>query len=366
MTDLEQELTDHLRRRAAAVVPRPDLGAIEQGTASAGFLRTDDRPSRRPLIGAAIALAAAAVIVVALLAVRTPDEGSTAVTGPTVGTEDDGPTAATSGGMWPKMSAAEVREAQELADAGDRAYAWQVDPGLSDIMWDANLQEGTELVDRFMHEVLGWDRFVLLEGGVAETDAAGRSIGGLFVRCEPGVMNPLYPESPSEDQGACAPTIDDRHYEAVDIRLLQPAEQGDDGIWVVEEWAKVAPVAQTNPEVVEDEATERVEDFLRARIDGAGAEGYITRVVGADGQPLEEVPLLYAASTGAPYERYEIEVPTYPHWPDGATDLAVRLYADGGRTLVDQVISARRSDDGQLELWLLDGLTQEHSEPVPP
>ena len=45
MTDLEQQLTDHLRRRAAAATPRYDLEGIEQGT-------DDRRPSSTSMITA--------------------------------------------------------------------------------------------------------------------------------------------------------------------------------------------------------------------------------------------------------------------------------------------------------------------------
>ena len=45
---------------------------------------------------------------------------------------------ATSGGMWPQSTLEEVRAAQELADAGDPAYTWQVDPQLvEDDPWTA-------------------------------------------------------------------------------------------------------------------------------------------------------------------------------------------------------------------------------------
>ena len=41
-----------------------------------------------------------------------------------------GSAAGTSGGMWPQSTLEEVRAAQELADAGDPAYTWQVEPEL--------------------------------------------------------------------------------------------------------------------------------------------------------------------------------------------------------------------------------------------
>lgn len=47
MTGLEQQLTDHLRRRAAAATPRYDLEAIEQGTDLVSLVDLDDRRRRR-------------------------------------------------------------------------------------------------------------------------------------------------------------------------------------------------------------------------------------------------------------------------------------------------------------------------------
>ena len=77
-------------------------------------------------------------------------------------------------------------------------------------------------------------------------------------------------------------------------------------------WRLTAPFAQADPAVVEAQATERLEEFLAARIAGEGAEGHV-RV-----DPDIDVPLLYATTAGAPYERYEIERVDGPRWPDGA------------------------------------------------
>ena len=62
MTDLEQQLADHLRRRAAEVTPWYDLEAVEHCVASIAFLQPDERPSRRPLIAALVGTAAAALV----------------------------------------------------------------------------------------------------------------------------------------------------------------------------------------------------------------------------------------------------------------------------------------------------------------
>jgi hypothetical protein len=49
MTELEQQLTDHLHRRAAAATPRCDLEGIEQGSSLGSLVELDDRRPRRPV-----------------------------------------------------------------------------------------------------------------------------------------------------------------------------------------------------------------------------------------------------------------------------------------------------------------------------
>ena len=47
---------------------------------------------------------------------------------------------------------------------------------------------------------------------------------------------------------------------------------------------------------------------------------------------------MYSTSAGAPYERYEIERVDGPRWPDALMTFAIRLFADGGTTVVEQEI----------------------------
>ena len=102
MTDLEQQLTDHLRSRAAVITPRYDLEAVELGIDHVDFVHRGDRPSRRPLIGVLVGAAAAAALVgVAVVATR--DDPTTASTVPPT-TITDGPSNAGSGVMWPQSS----------------------------------------------------------------------------------------------------------------------------------------------------------------------------------------------------------------------------------------------------------------------
>jgi hypothetical protein len=112
---------------------------------------------------------------------------------------------------------------------------------------------------------------------------------------------------------------------------------------------------QADPAVVEAQAREALEEFLAARIAGKGAEGYV-QIIG----DAETVPLLYAATSGAPYERYEIERVEGPRWPYGDGTFRVRLFADADATVVEQEI---RWDQGG-QLWPDAHSTTENGQPV--
>ena len=218
-----------------------------------------------------------------------------------------------SGGMWPQSTLEEVHAAQERADAGDPDYTWQVDSQLfTDDTWTTKEPGKVEIVDRFLREVLGWEAYMLnVWEGMVRDGVYDASYDQRYVRCAPGRTNPLYPPGPEPEWGElCAPTLDDLRYESVSLDVAQLDRQGSDGIWVVNQWEMTAPFAQADPAALEAQATERLEEFLAARIAGEGAEGHVQ--VSAD----IDVPLLYATTSGAPYERYEIER-VGAHWPDG-------------------------------------------------
>jgi hypothetical protein len=270
---------------------------------------------------------------------------------------------------WPQTSLEEVREAQKLADAGDPLYTWQVDPELAA---DAEPWEA-EIFARFLRQELGWEEFrtgFSIQGYGSMGEGGGMYDGVLFIRCAPGRTNHLYPkaypEMPSEVRG-CAPTIDDFRYETVRFTVEQPARRGPSGIWVVTGWELLQSaepgstfehlypdfdqrqVEQTAPPS-DAEVTELLKAFLGARVDGEGAEKYLHRHE-AEGPPSpdEVVPILYATTGGAPYERYEIDRLQGPEWPSGWIDFRIRLFAEDG-TVVEQSFAVVRQEDGRLGL----------------
>ena len=251
--------------------------------------------------------------------------------------------ASVSGSMWPQSSLEEVEEAQELADAGDPDYTWQLDPEIA----TGNVQNA-EIVTRFLREELGWEEFIFNAHVGWET--ANTNLH--YVKCAPGGTNPVYPDD--EYAGKCAPTIDEFQYETVTIDLAQPIRSDGTGIWVVNRWRQAAPFAQADPVAVEARLTERLEKFLAARIAGQGAE---LRVLV---DPDLDVPLLYATTSGAPYERYEIERVDGPGWPDARMTFSVRLFADGDATVVEQEVDGSQTG----ELWLDGYSTVENGQPI--
>jgi hypothetical protein len=84
---------------------------------------------------------------------------------------------------------------------------------------------------------------------------------------------------------------------------------------------------------------ERLTDFLQARIAGEGAEEYL--YVSRDSWPSVP-PLLYATTSGAPYERAEFEPGSGIEWPYGLTAFVVRLFA--GDTVVEQLFFSGPGD----------------------
>ena len=358
MSDLEQQLRDFLAEDAsrAPLVPA---------------MPSDIRPKVRRRIVARATMTAAVIVSVVAGSVVAIERLAPSDSVPAERPTEPTPTPdLTSGEMWPQSSMKEAREAQELADAGDPDHTWQVDAGLAaesyDGTWDRLYDGQVELVDRFLREVLGWEAYIQNHyiGGADASLTDQR-----FLRCAPDRTNPLYPPQPdSENRGeSCAPTIDELTYESVSLDLVQPDRRGPGGIWVVSDW-RPTTFEQADPVVTEAQATERLEEFLAARIAGRGAEGYVDVY---DDWPVErDVPLLYATTTGAPYERSEFERVDGPDWPYGGDiTFSVRLFADGGATVVEQEIYSHW--DGGRSAGIEGGLamerptTSENGQPVP-
>jgi hypothetical protein len=260
--------------------------------------------------------------------------------------ENPSPGPTTFEGMWPQSSLEEVRKAQRLADAGDPRYKWQVDPELEGQVGQHHPAHG-RIFARFIEEKLRWEGFRWDE---AAAHPDGLDPGDVvYIRCGPGPTNPLYPTDP-EDPG-CAPTIDELRYETVKINVAQPDQQGPRGIWVVTGWQEIEPFEQVAPPS-DAEITATLGAFLQARIDGEGAEGFadIAEYPFTPQRVDREIPLLYATSTGAPYERTEFDLVDGPVWPDGSMQFRVRLFAENDQTVVEQVFSLERDETGRLRL----------------
>ena len=257
--------------------------------------------------------------------------------------------------IWPQDTPEEVKQAQRRADAGDPGYTWQVDPELER---NLNLDEGgPEIFTRFLREELGWEEFrsatflgnsrgwmelPILPYDVPNPENPEAFTGVLYIRCAPGQTNPLYPDDPYGS--GCAPTIDGDRYETVRIDVARLASHGPSGIWVVTRWLPGPHAVQAMPPS-DAEVTELLEPFLQARVDGEGAEEYLPSPEEAD------VPLLYATTSGAPYERFEYELVEGPVWPEGWMGFEVRLFAEGRETVVEQPFFLDRVGvDGRLEL----------------
>ena len=301
------------------------------------------------------ALGSAAVIVVAAALTLNVVVNPQRVGGPPSSGSPSSSQSPNSGGMWPQSTLEEVHAAQERADAGDPDYTWQVDSQLfTDDTWTSEEPGQIEIVDRFLREVLGWEAYVLNPwAGMVRDGVYDVFYDQRYLRCAPGNTNPLYPPGPEPEKGElCAPTIDDVSYESVSLDLAQLDRQDRDGIWVVNRWGLTAPFLQADPVTVEAQAMERLEEFLAARIAGTGGEGRVQ--VDTDG-----VPLLYATTSGAPYERYEIERLSGPQWPYGRMTFAARLFAAGDATVVEQEISWRNGG-----LWLDYLSTTENGQPI--
>lgn len=122
------------------------------------------------------------------------------------------------------------------------------------------------------------------------------------------------------------------------------------GVWLREGAAAESPAPPPSEQVPpssEAEVTALLNGFLEARVAGEAAQQYLN-------VPEEDIPLLYATSSGAPYERGEFEPVRDTEWPYGFMAFKVRLLA--GDTVVEQLFFTPHDDpehfpaDGRLRL----------------
>jgi len=346
VTDMENEVRELLADVSNDIPPQRQVPPELRG-----------RARRRIMAVGATALTVTAVLVVGGLAtVRSlseppvpiqpsPKPTPSATASPTGGP----PSAAALQPLWPQTTMDGVRQAQELADAGDPRYTWQTDKDLADFQLAQHHPAEAQIFPRFLREKLGWENFLWTEAFAHPDGLEDGEV--VYIRCAPGGTNPLYP--PNDDDPPCAPTLDELHYETVRIRVAQLGRQGPRGIWVVTGWKMAEPGAEADPRVVEADATAILDDFLQARIDGAGAEdlaGFPEFDEFADQHVGQGIPLLYATSTGAPYERAEHEVVAGPSWPGGEVQFKVRLFAENDATVVEQFYSVEFDEAGRVRL----------------
>jgi hypothetical protein len=89
--------------------------------------------------------------------------------------------------------------------------------------------------------------------------------------------------------------------------------------------------ARPTPPPSGPEITGLMNGFLRARIAGGGAGNFING-------PREDFPLLYATTSGVPYERAAFERVVGVEWAYGLTAFKVRMFA--AKTVVEQLVFA--------------------------
>ena len=258
---------------------------------------------------------------------------------------------------WPQASEEEVAEAQLLADAGDPNFTWQLEPNMESL----DPGQVPELLARAVQKRFGWKESALIGPSITAVEGF-HAIGFQLVRCDPGKSNPLWPNDAM--LGGCAPTIDDFTYEMVDMMVAQPAKQGPEGIWVVSAFPpETGSLTQTAP-ITDDEVAAIVEAFLQARITGEGAE---QNLGDSDGTQHFEIGLLYATTTGAPYERGEFEMLSDDQGPfGGGIGVKVSLFAESGQTVVEQTLVLETRLDGSLALYQHgDDETTENGVPQP-
>ncbi|MEA2678007.1 MAG: hypothetical protein QOJ81_2148 [Chloroflexota bacterium] len=118
-----------------------------------------------------------------------------------------------------------------------------------------------------------------------------------------------------------------------------------------------APTPASPPTDAPPSATPEVSallnSFMQARIAGAGADQYLTAPDDLILGGIEDIPDLYATSSGARYERAEFEQVLDVGWPYGWTAFKVRLFA--GSTVVEQLFFISEDNGAPALHWVPDG-----------
>ncbi len=133
----------------------------------------------------------------------------------------------------------------------------------------------------------------------------------------------------SEPETLSDPPLEEQLRNLTFVRDAQAENLTDNfgGVWLREVAATPSSEPTTPPS--EAEVAALLNGFLEARVAGEGAQQYLL-------VPEKEVPLLYATTSGAPYERAEFERVLGIEWPRGEMAFKVRLSA--GETVVEQLL----------------------------
>ena len=161
----------------------------------------------------------------------------------------------------------------------------------------------------------------------------------VYLRCAPGETNPLYPTRPTApgSAGRRAVRADDRRPPLRDgePRPLPTRPEGPNGIWVVSRWATTAPFAQADPRVAEAEATARLEEFLAGTYRGRGRRGVRRGRRGLCDARRGPAPVRHDHRRAL--RAIRDRAGEWTAWPYGEMEFKVRLFADGGETVVEQL-----------------------------
>jgi hypothetical protein len=134
-----------------------------------------------------------------------------------------------------------------------------------------------------------------------------------------------------EPKALSGPSLEEQLRGLTFVRDAQAESLTDNlgGVWLreIEATPSLDPTMPATPPT-EAEVSALLNGFLEARVAGSGAQPYLSN-------PEEQVPLLYATSTGASYDHAEFEQVRGIEWPYGDTAYQVRLFA--GTTVVEQL-----------------------------